>query len=370
MASGARRIILIEPNPEVLPELKRQAECHANVHVLPVAVAAELGKRALKQFNDPDLSSLRQPTGLLHLLPGLHQTGQEIVEVIPAHSLPGRFGLEGMEDNWLIIDTPGEEAVIISVLEQHRQLQYFDRIIVRAGAASFYEGAVPAEQLVHQLERLGYYLEGAEDNTDRDWPRHHLRLNHKAIECRRLRRRIDELSEQKGLLEKQNQQLTEQLQRQEDEVRKVIDNLESTQQEAGQQVAELQEQVKELQGKLDQQEQSHKDDRRQKESLQAERDALRKELDGAREELRQQRSDVAVALRLQNLRENDLKELQERYGQLRQTSQAQKELLGKLHQRLSVAADYLRLMNERHDERDELQEGLVRALTGNQSEDA
>ena len=67
--------------------------------------------------------------------------------------------------------------------------------------------------------------------------------------------------------------------------------------------------------------------------------ALEEKLSDANEEAQRSRSDLGVALRLQNLRENDLTELQQRYGKLQGTNEQQRELLAKLHHRLSAAAD-------------------------------
>lgn len=284
IGSGAGRIILFEPNPGVVPALRRQAEGHSNVEVFPVAVAAEPGRRALKLYNYDDLASLRRPTGLFELLPGLQHAGQAIVDVMAAHKLASELRLESEENNWLIIDTPGEEAAIISALEQHKQLHHFDRIIIRAGAESLYDGAPSAEQLTRQLEQLGYYIEGAKDTSDCDWPRYHLRLNPKAIECRRLKRENDALTEQKTTLEKQNQELTEQLQRQVGRSKKHAEELEAAQQQAREQEKELKVRNKELQGKLQEAENSCQQTQKQAKELEGQNDDLNSRLEKLAEE--------------------------------------------------------------------------------------
>jgi FkbM family methyltransferase len=472
IGSGAGRIILFEPNPEVIPALRRQAEGHSNVEVFPVAVAAESGRRALKLYNYDDLASLRRPTGLFELLPGLQHIGQAIVDVMAAHNLASELSLEIEENNWLVIDTPGEEAAIISALEQHRKLHHFDRIIIRAGAESLYDGAQSAEQLTRQLEQLGYYIEGAKDTSDCDWPRYHLRLNPKAIECRRLRRENEALTEQKTKLEEQNQELTEQLQRQMDRATECAEELESAQKQTIQQQRDLatqnediKEKLEELDGarkhlsdlkkreaeksrelevtreerdtlrqKLEQVEKKHaeetvglkdklatakeeheatrqrlsdvenreaerskeleaatkeRDSTREKletaqknlnnleareteknkelESLQDTNSRLKEELSKARDEAESQRADLGIALRLQALRESDLTELQKRFAEVQEVKNQQQELLGKLHQRLSVAAKYLSLESDESNP-GQVREELVQALSGDQSE--
>ena len=97
--------------------------------------------------------------------------------------------------------------------------------------------------------------------------------------------------------------------------------------------------------------------------------ALEEKLSDANEEAQRSRSDLGVALRLQNLRENDLTELQQRYGKLQGTNEQQRELLAKLHHRLSAAADYLRLNADEEENRSPQVEQLVRALTGSDPED-
>jgi len=237
--SGARRIILVEPNPELLPELQQAEHQHAGVEIIAAAVAAESGRKALKLFNFPLLNSLREPTGLYAILPGLAEIGQVTVDVLTPEKLVETTDLQTENINWLVIDTLGEEAAIISALEQNQLLNYFDRIIIQAGAESLYDGAGPAEQITRQLEQLGYDIEGAEDTTDRDWPRYHLRLNPSAIECRRLRRENEALIEQKGVLEKQNEELAEQLQQKDEQAKKRAGELETAQKQAEQQRKEL-----------------------------------------------------------------------------------------------------------------------------------
>jgi len=253
--SGARRIILVEPNPELLPELQQTEQQHARVETIPAAVAAESGRRALKLFNFPLLNSLREPTGLYAILPGLAEIGQVTVDVLTPEKLVETTDLQPENINWLVVDTLGEEAAIISALEQNQLLNYFDRIIIQAGAESLYHGAGPAEEITRQLEKLGYEIEGAADTTDRDWPRYHLRLNPSAIECRRLRRENEALIEQKKALEQQNEELTEKLEQQKSEAQKRAGELQAAQKQAEQQKKELTAEIESLRNKAEEREQ-------------------------------------------------------------------------------------------------------------------
>ena len=175
------RIVLVEPNPEILPELKNKASRHSNVEVWPLAVSFESGRRTLRLYNHGDLSSLKRPTGLTELMPGLHQTGQAVVATMAVHELTDQLNLDDDETNWLIVDTPGEESGIVNSLKSHKKLHHFDQIILRAGAESLYEDAVPVENLVSELHESGYRVEGAVDNYDPDQPCYSLRLKCRSV---------------------------------------------------------------------------------------------------------------------------------------------------------------------------------------------
>lgn len=77
------------------------------------------------------------------------------------------------------------------------------------------------------------------------------------------------------------------------------------------------------------------------ELLQEELGQLKAETHALEQELADARRNMGMALRIQLLRENDLKELQERYGKVLDLTKRQDELLRKLHQRLTVAAEFL-----------------------------
>ena len=340
-ATGAPRIILVEPNPEIFPELRREAEGSNNIEVLPAAVSDEPGRRALRLYNYPDLSSLRRPTGLAELLPGLQQTGQAIVNVIAAHTLPEQLGLRNDESNWLVIDTPGEEAAILSALEQHQQLHCFDRIFIRAGAESFYDSALSAEQLIRQLDHLGYYIEGAGDTSDRDWPRYHVRLNPKAIECRRLRRENAALTEHQAQLEKRNQELTE--------------RLGSTQQQAEQQKKDLTAKNGELQAKLEEFDKGRQEAQQRAEEFKTQRDDLGARLEKQIEELK---SKLEQAEKSREQVQQQLEQVTQSRDNLQKNLQKHNEETHKLR----IRASRLEEENEDYQERHKLlEEELIKA---------
>jgi hypothetical protein len=99
--------------------------------------------------------------------------------------------------------------------------------------------------------------------------------------------------------------------------------------------------------------------------LREEIEQLRRKAKTREEELDSTRRDLGIALRVQVLRENDLKELQQRYGAVLDLKNNQHELLMKLRERLSVAAEYLQQLkrDNQGEADDQLAQFLVRALT-------
>lgn len=104
--------------------------------------------------------------------------------------------------------------------------------------------------------------------------------------------------------------------------------------------------------------------------LQEESAKLLKEMEKKDEDMRQFRSDLSVALRMQTMRENDLKDLQERYASLLDIRQRQDDLLRKLQQRLTIASDCLKQLKVESGEDSEgrLTRNLIDALSGAEGE--
>ena len=302
-ASGSKRIVLVEPNPELLPDLRHRISVSDPVDIMPVAVSTQAARESLYLFNFPMLSSLRHPTALYQILPGLTQVGRAVVETVSLDQLLDDLGLRAEGDHWLVIDAPGEEAEILTQLENSAHLHGFSHIFLRAGAEVLYQGAETASALVQRLEAQGYSATGRHDGSDCDWPRYHFALDRLALECRRLGEQLEHAQAQSRYeAERANAMTTE-------------------------------------------------------------REQLREQLKQAGAQLVKAQTDLSLALRLQMQRENDLKELQTRYGELLTIKDEQQDLLTQLHHRLSRAAEYLQLVHAQSDDQ-RLPDELLEALTG------
>lgn len=195
LTTGAKRVVLFEPNPERARALVANAGENKRIEVAQKAVAGESGQLRLNLFNLPALSSLREPTGLLGLFPGLHTEREVEVDAITPTELIETTQLAPDSNHWLIIDTPGEEAAIVNALHAADQLPRFNRVILHCGTEPLYNDNPPAATLLDQLQEAGYDIE-QQDDTDPDRPCWLLHRNPVRLENEALRQRIAELEQQ------------------------------------------------------------------------------------------------------------------------------------------------------------------------------
>lgn len=184
------RVVLVDPQAETADRLRRLSAALSNVEVRQVAVAAEAGEAPLHLYNMAEFNSLRRPTGLRVLLPGLAQVGTAIVDTLSLADLAAQFQIDVAADNWLVVDAPGVESAIVDAVTDGELGRCFSHIFLRAGALPLFEDADTADGLLKRLASLGYEIFSTADTSDPDLPRYHLRLNPAAVEVVALREQI------------------------------------------------------------------------------------------------------------------------------------------------------------------------------------
>lgn len=155
-ATGVSRIVLVEANPDTARALESRLGQDTAIEVVALAIGGFSGPGKLRLLNLPDYSSLRVPTGLQDLFPGLRQIGTADTDTYMAHELVMQLGLPEDESHLLIVDAPGVEEVILSSLIQQDLVTMFQHIILRGGAKSFYEGSKSVAELSRMLTDVGY----------------------------------------------------------------------------------------------------------------------------------------------------------------------------------------------------------------------
>jgi FkbM family methyltransferase len=210
LASGAGRIVLVEPEPDRAADLRALVAAlpepeAARVRVIEAAVAETDGTALLTVYNQPDASSLVSPTGLTEVYPGLRRIARVEVATISPATLWRRIALVPGLRHRLIVEVPGMEAFVLQALAGLRAplnapvdpagpaglagladpaalpvpdgLLAFEQIDLACGTEPLYEGAVPARQLVGWLQERGYVAAPEDPEADPDFRRVVLRQN-------------------------------------------------------------------------------------------------------------------------------------------------------------------------------------------------
>ena len=229
-----KKIVLVEPNPETVADLRARVSTLGNVTVIPAAVAETAGRAPLYQYNLPDLDSLEKATGPDKLFPGLREIGRIDVEKITVQQLLDQLPLKKSGQHWLVLEVFGQENRILKNLQAFDALQRFSRVIVRIAGEGAGEASGPgASGVLPAMEELGYLPVGQPDTADPDWPRYHLHLDRMALECERLKAELAEARKaHQSELETAQQKLTKaeteskSLRQQNDELQKKYRQLE------------------------------------------------------------------------------------------------------------------------------------------------
>ena len=170
LASPARAIVLVEPQPGLAADLQARAAAEPRITLRQAAVAAKAGTAVMQRFNLAEMSSLRAPSLLRKLYPGLRQTETLKVPAVTfadlAKALPA--AQPGVPD-LLVIDVCGEEGVVIGALAARADRHRFGAVVVQAGVAALFEGAAEMAGIVAQMEAAAFRLRG-QDLSDPDRP--------------------------------------------------------------------------------------------------------------------------------------------------------------------------------------------------------
>ena len=175
LASGAERIILVEPDAAALAVLRPLVAGQDRVTLIPVAVTPEPGLTRLNRFNFADLNTLRQPVGITTIFPGLQVLSQDIVAVETPADLLARGLLSYMRPNWLVIEAPGEELAILTALDAAGQLEPFETLVLQGAREIYFAGSTAIDAVLDWLKSRHFTKDLVHLPLDPDRP--HLRVS-------------------------------------------------------------------------------------------------------------------------------------------------------------------------------------------------
>ena len=168
--AGAKSITLIEGDPEIAEQLKAQIGAHDGVSVVQAVVSGDIRARAFWRMNFSGLNSLRPPTGLKELFPGLKTLSKEQVQPVDPARLIAPLDLSDGGCNLLVIEAPGEALGILKALAAADLLLQFDMIHLTEARAPLYNKAPPAADILTYLVEAGFRARFEDDPLDPEQP--------------------------------------------------------------------------------------------------------------------------------------------------------------------------------------------------------
>lgn len=168
LATEARRIILVEPNPTLAAQLRGKAQQYPRVEVLELAITDNPAHNTLYEYNLPEASGLYLADGLKALFPGLRQITQYAVATQTPQGLVQGCQLQG-ENNNLIVQASGAELAIVNALIESGKISHFRQLEITSSEHPVFNRDGDAERLKQTLQNEGFELK-AKDSHNPDWP--------------------------------------------------------------------------------------------------------------------------------------------------------------------------------------------------------
>lgn len=155
LTSRAERVVAIQADPAEYKRLRHEAGDNDRIEVLQGAVSDQAGIGTLRLFNLPQANSLRAPTGIQQIFPGLRENSSVKVDCLDASEVASSLA-PSAGGHKLIVDLAGEEYAILKRLADTGRLSRFSTIRVHTGAFQLYETAGAATAVLKLLETAGF----------------------------------------------------------------------------------------------------------------------------------------------------------------------------------------------------------------------
>jgi FkbM family methyltransferase len=198
--SGAEKIILVEPHPELAEQLRKTTRDMSQVSVVEAAVTTNPANNQLHEYSLPEAGSLRRATGIKALFPGIKVNTTHTVATLSPEQLLANHGPQKGNVALLVIQAPGEEHSILQALISTDQLKSFSQLHLNANPEPYYQGSVAAEDTLQTLADYGYDITGENQNNP-DWPGWQLARNPLKDEVSALQAENEAIKANNGQLE-------------------------------------------------------------------------------------------------------------------------------------------------------------------------
>lgn len=324
------RLVLAEADPEAAAALQVRFAGHPEAELHRAVLAPEAGACTWHRFNVRRFNGIVPPSpALLGFYPGLRMR-----DGLPVTASGFSAWLQGLDidpatanSNLLVLDLPGLEAALLQGLPP-KALDPFAWLVLRGAAAALQPPGGDVAVALEWLDQRGYRDGGDGDGDDAAsdplWPVHVLKIDPLSRRNDRLTQALAREREQAA----RQQGVLRELQGQAAAHSKTLERIQADLDAQTQRAAEGE-------GRLAAAKRSHAEAIAEHES-QLKR--LQEQLQRLNRDLVEARQTASQAVRLNVLRESDLRELQSRYEGLLDERQRQHELLAQLAQLLRAAS--------------------------------
>lgn len=161
---AARRLILMEPNPQLAADLRNKLRVDKGEELLEVGLSADSGKKTLHIYNNARESSLIDTNGATEHFPNLRLVRQIDIECKTLSDLAGHYGVEQGVTNLLILEITGMEGPLLAKVDED-VLQLFSNLIVRTAEVPLYGNDSHEQAIVKRLAEIGFKLQLTDPGT-------------------------------------------------------------------------------------------------------------------------------------------------------------------------------------------------------------
>lgn len=331
-ALDAARYVYLEPNVALRSRLSQKHAFSERETLIGKALWSSRESRLFHVLSDPLRSSLIPPVEVLKAWPNLRQVEQYEVETESVDALVAEHGVPPDVANLLLLDVRGAELEVLAAADD-ALLARFTHIIVHRGVY----GAAEDAGWLQLLRRQGYQSQDPADSQAGGW----LLLQRPQAEAvpaspveAAQSARIQELATELEGVRAENATYVELMANRQhiEESLSASDDATSLQSQLQAENARLQEALSNLEGEA--------------QELVAALDAEKSAAAESQQALADARQAARLSLKLQVLRENDLRELQERYQASLQLQERQHQMLVRLGERLGDASRYFHQLSE------------------------
>lgn len=204
---GCSEIFLVEGDPVHAGLLEKQLSGRHGVKIF-TGVVPPGGTSApeLRRFNLSRFNSVREPTQLLEIFPGMVTTSRVAVPVFDPLVLTRRIKPVEKAENWLSIAMPGSELDILAALDNGVALGKFSRVFMAASRSPLYEGGATIGVIREWLQNRGFRCTRCVDDSDPDMATWQFDVDEVAGQLATAKKVIDSLE---TALERANRQIAQ-----------------------------------------------------------------------------------------------------------------------------------------------------------------